>query len=74
VVIENNNLSISNASKRLTPFLHRTPILKSEFLNQKLGHNFFFKAEPLQKVGAFKDALKIGVNHPIFSKGVRRQP
>jgi threonine dehydratase len=54
MIIENNILSISSASKRLIPFLHRTPILKSEFLNEKLGHNFFFKAEPLQKVGAFK--------------------
>jgi threo-3-hydroxy-L-aspartate ammonia-lyase len=45
---------IANAAKRLLGFIYRTPILYSSFLNEKLGHKFFFKAEPLQKIGAFK--------------------
>jgi len=49
-----NEIKISEAAKRVAPYLHRTPILTSKFLDSALGHKFFFKAEPLQKVGAFK--------------------
>lgn len=45
---------IQNAYQRITPFIHQTPIVTSEQLNRFLGHNIWFKAECLQKVGAFK--------------------
>ncbi|GLP96354.1 serine/threonine dehydratase [Paraferrimonas sedimenticola] len=45
---------IENAHKRIKPFIHNTPILSSQKLNEYLGHNIYFKAECLQKVGAFK--------------------
>lgn len=48
------NIVVRKAAIRLSSYLHRTPILSSSLLNSFLGHQFFFKAEPLQKVGAFK--------------------
>lgn len=45
---------IEAAAKRLAGHIHQTPILTSTFLNNALGHNLYFKAENLQKVGAFK--------------------
>jgi threo-3-hydroxy-L-aspartate ammonia-lyase len=50
----NHNIIVKKAASRLAPYLHRTPILSSDLLNSFLGHKFFFKAEPLQKVGAFQ--------------------
>lgn len=42
------------ARERLGSTIHHTPILESTFLNRLLGHRILFKAENLQKVGAFK--------------------
>lgn len=42
------------AAVRIKPFTHRTPILKSEAINQLAGCKIFFKCENFQKVGAFK--------------------
>ena len=47
-------INIPQASERIAPYIIRTPIMSSSWLNEKLGHNFFFKVEALQKVGAFK--------------------
>lgn len=45
---------IQEAAKRIQPYIHRTPILTSESLNEKVGARLFLKCENLQKVGAFK--------------------
>ncbi|MFU7501067.1 MULTISPECIES: serine/threonine dehydratase [unclassified Candidatus Tisiphia] len=45
---------ISIASNRVKQYLHLTPIVQSETLNEMLGHKIFFKIESLQKTGAFK--------------------
>lgn len=42
------------AHDRIKPFIHRTPVLTSQLLNQKTGCNLFFKCENFQKMGAFK--------------------
>ncbi|MEN7551571.1 serine/threonine dehydratase [Rapidithrix thailandica] len=42
------------AKGRIAPYTHITPILSSQLLNQWLGHEIYFKAECLQKIGAFK--------------------
>lgn len=47
-------INIPQASERIAPYIIRTTIMSSSWLNEKLGHNFFFKVEALQKVGAFK--------------------
>ncbi|WP_298472490.1 serine/threonine dehydratase [uncultured Maribacter sp.] len=45
---------ILKAKNRITPFINTTPIVTSSLLNDWLGHDIYFKAEGLQKVGAFK--------------------
>ncbi len=42
------------ARERIAPFVHRTPVLTSATLDAELGASAFFKAENLQKIGAFK--------------------
>jgi len=42
------------AHKRIKPYIHRTPILTSEFMNKLTGAELFFKCENFQKAGAFK--------------------
>jgi threonine dehydratase len=45
---------IQSARSRLGDAIHHTPLLESTFLNRRMGRRFVFKAENLQKVGAFK--------------------
>lgn len=46
--------SVVTAHARIAPHIHRTPVLSSELLDEMTGCSLFFKAENLQKVGAFK--------------------
>lgn len=46
--------SISEAHKRIKPFIEHTPVLTSRSLNEIAGCELFFKCENFQKVGAFK--------------------
>jgi threonine dehydratase len=46
--------TIETAHQRISPYVHRTPLLSSSLLNNWLGHDIVFKAENLQKTGAFK--------------------
>lgn len=46
--------SISQAHKRIKPFIEHTPVLTSSSLNEMAGCQLFFKCENFQKVGAFK--------------------
>lgn len=45
---------IQQAALRIAPYVHRTPVLSSRTVNAALGATVLFKAENLQKVGAFK--------------------
>ena len=45
---------VAAAAARIGPLVRRTPIVASTLLNRWLGHELLFKAECLQKVGAFK--------------------
>lgn len=45
---------IKAAHRRIQPFIHRTPILSSEAINEIAGCEIVFKCENFQKVGAFK--------------------
>ncbi len=45
---------IKAAHERIRPYIHRTPVLSSQSINQIVGAELFFKCENLQKVGAFK--------------------
>ncbi|WP_306147591.1 MULTISPECIES: beta-hydroxyaspartate dehydratase BhcB [unclassified Roseibium] len=42
------------AHERIKPYVHRTPVLTSSFLNDLTGAELFFKCENFQKAGAFK--------------------
>lgn len=46
--------AILEAQARIAPHIHRTPLLESALLNRWLGHEIVFKAEGMQKIGAFK--------------------
>jgi len=59
---------------RIRPFVHKTPVLTSNSINQITGIQLFFKCENLQKVGAFKfrgacNAL-LSMSEEEISKGV----
>ena len=45
---------IREASGRLAPWIHRTPVMTSRTLDERCGGTVFLKAENFQKVGAFK--------------------
>ncbi len=40
--------------ERVKPWVHRTPVLTSTYLNEITGASLFFKCENFQKMGAFK--------------------
>lgn len=42
------------AHTRIEPYIHRTPVLTSEYFNTLTGAELFFKCENFQKAGAFK--------------------
>ncbi|NIB38455.1 serine/threonine dehydratase [Pseudomaricurvus alkylphenolicus] len=45
---------VQQAQRRIAAYIHKTPVVTSKRLNDWLGHSVYFKAECLQKVGAFK--------------------
>ena len=49
-----NKQTLIEAHNRIKPFIHKTPVLTSQLLNEKAGCNLFFKSENFQKMGAFK--------------------
>jgi threonine dehydratase len=55
---------IREAAARIKPFIHRTPVLRSETLDRISGVKLFFKCENLQKAGAFKTR---GAVNTVFS-------
>lgn len=51
------------AHERIKPYIHRTPILTSSFMNDLTGAELFFKCESFQKAGAFKAR---GASNAVF--------
>ena len=51
------------AHERIKPYIHRTPVLTSSFINDLTGAELFFKCENFQKAGAFKCA---GASNAVF--------
>src|SRR5512132_1699841 len=45
---------IQTAAQRIKPYIHRTPVLTNESLNQLVGAQVYLKCENMQKIGAFK--------------------
>ncbi|MBC8209763.1 MAG: pyridoxal-phosphate dependent enzyme [Gammaproteobacteria bacterium] len=62
------------AQQRIQPYIHKTPVLTSSFLNQLTGAELFFKCENFQKAGVFKvrgacNAV-FGLSEEMAAKGV----
>ena len=55
---------LKEASERIAPYIHHTPIFTSRSINSITGAQLFFKCENLQKVGAFKMR---GATNAVFS-------
>ena len=55
---------IKEASDRIGPHIHRTPVLSSSAINVMLGAEIYFKCENFQKAGAFKSR---GACNAVFS-------
>ncbi|WP_306205955.1 pyridoxal-phosphate dependent enzyme [Actinoplanes sp. RD1] len=45
---------VRGAAERLSGVAHRTPVLRSRTLDERVGAQVFLKAENLQRIGAFK--------------------
>src|SRR5438552_3286968 len=56
--------AIRAAQERIRAYIHRTPVLTSERLNDAGGGSLLFKCENFQKVGAFKPR---GATNAVFS-------
>jgi threonine dehydratase len=63
---------IRAAHERIRPYIHRTPVLTSERLNQTSGGQLFFKCENFQKAGAFKSRGAINAVFSLNSDNARR--
>jgi threonine dehydratase len=62
------------ADGRIQPYIHRTPVLTSAYLDGLTGAELFFKCENFQKAGAFKvrgaSNAVFGLSEEIAAKGV----
>ena len=65
---------VKTAHERISPHIHCTPIVTSQFLDAKTGAELFFKCENFQKAGAFKvrgaSNAVFGLDDEIAEKGV----
>ncbi len=46
--------SIEEAYNRISPYINKTPLIRSSLLNEWTGHDITFKVEAFQKAGSFK--------------------
>jgi threonine dehydratase len=65
---------VVEAHERIAPYIHKTPVLTSSFLNDLTGAELFFKCENFQKAGAFKvrgaSNAVFGLSEEMAAKGV----
>ncbi|MGI9137999.1 MAG: threonine ammonia-lyase [Sediminibacterium sp.] len=55
-----NKAAIENAHERIKPYIHRTPVMTNNSINEMTGLQLYFKCENFQKIGAFK--IRGGMN------------
>jgi len=67
-----NPENVKVAHNRVHTYLHETPIIKSEVLNDMLNADIYFKVDSLQKTGAFK--VRGVLNHLLGLKEEGRLP
>jgi len=65
---------VKKAQERIKPYISKTPVLSSSFINEMSGAELFFKCENFQKAGVFKvrgaSNAVFGLNDEIAAKGV----
>ncbi len=65
---------VKTARERIEPYVHKTPVLTSTFMNNLTGAELFFKCENFQKAGAFKvrgaSNAVFGLSDEMAEKGV----
>ena len=49
-----NKETLIKTHNRIKPFIHKTPVLSSNLINEMTGADILFKCENFQKMGAFK--------------------
>lgn len=49
-----NKKNLSQVHNRIKPYIHKTPIFRSQLINEMVGTTVYFKCENFQKMGAFK--------------------
>ena len=52
--------AIEKAAERIDTYIHHTPVMTNQSINEMFGINFYFKCENFQKIGAFK--IRGGMN------------
>lgn len=55
---------IQDVADRIRPYVHRTPVVTNESLNQRVSAEVYLKCENMQKVGAFKFR---GASNAVYS-------
>ncbi len=63
---------IEKAHTLITPYIHRTPVMTSQFLNDLSGAELYFKCENFQKIGAFKARGGLECNFVTFSGAAKK--
>jgi threonine dehydratase len=67
---------VKTAHERISPHIHCTPIVTSQFLDAKTGAELFFKCENFQKAGALRCAgrqtLFLALMTQLRKKGLPR--
>jgi len=58
---------VVEARQRIKPYIHRTPVLTSSYIDALVGAKLFFKCENLQKAGAFKAR---GASNAVFGLSI----
>lgn len=65
---------VVEAHTRISPYIHKTPVLTSTYFNELTGAELFFKCENFQKAGAFKvrgaSNAVFGLSDEMAEKGV----
>ena len=65
---------VETAQERIKPYIHKTPVLSSIYLNKICGAELYFKCENFQKAGAFKargaSNAVFGLSNEVALKGV----
>lgn len=63
---------IAKAYLRIKDYIHKTPLLHSNMLNEMLGSKVYFKMDAVQKTGAFK--IRGVLNHLLKLKEQNKMP